>query len=37
VPGLFLCGADAEPVPCVSGRAGRFAAHFVRKETLSPI
>jgi phytoene dehydrogenase-like protein len=25
---LYLCGEDAEPVPCVSGRAGRFAAHF---------
>jgi phytoene dehydrogenase-like protein len=25
---LYLCGEEAEPVPCVSGRAGRFAAHF---------
>lgn len=25
---LYLCGEDAEPVPCVSGRAGRFAAYF---------
>ncbi len=31
VPGLYLCSEDAEPVPCVSGRAGRFAAHFVLK------
>jgi phytoene dehydrogenase-like protein len=31
VPGLYLCGEDAEPVPCVSGRAGRFAAHFTLK------
>jgi phytoene dehydrogenase-like protein len=31
VPGLYLCGEDAEPVPCVSGRAGRFAAHFALK------
>jgi phytoene dehydrogenase-like protein len=31
VPGLYLCGEDAEPVPCISGRAGRFAAHFVSK------
>lgn len=28
VPGLYLCGDTAEPVPCISGRAGRFAAHF---------
>jgi phytoene dehydrogenase-like protein len=25
---LLLCGQDAEPLPCVSGRAGRFAATF---------
>jgi len=31
VPGLYLCGEDAEPVPCVSGRAGRFAAHFAAR------
>jgi phytoene dehydrogenase-like protein len=31
VPGLYLCGEDAEPLPCVSGRAGRFAAHFASK------
>lgn len=30
VPGLYLCGADAEPVPSVSGRAGRFAAYFAQ-------
>jgi phytoene dehydrogenase-like protein len=33
VPGLYLCGEDAEPLPCVSGRAGRFAAHFATKPT----
>jgi phytoene dehydrogenase-like protein len=37
VSGLYLCGADAEPLPCVSGRAGRFAAHFVRKGSLASI
>ena len=26
VRGLFLCGTAAEPVPCISGRAGRIAA-----------
>ena len=26
VKGLYLCGAAAEPVPCVSGRVGRIAA-----------
>ena len=26
VPGLYLCGRSAEPVPAVSGRAARFAA-----------
>jgi phytoene dehydrogenase-like protein len=26
IDGLFLCGSDAEPVPAVSGRAGRIAA-----------
>jgi len=26
ISGLYLCGADAEPVPAVSGRAGRIAA-----------
>ena len=25
---LYLCGEEAEPVPCVSGRAGRFPAYF---------
>jgi phytoene dehydrogenase-like protein len=25
---LYLCGEEAEPVPSVSGRAGRFAAYF---------
>lgn len=28
---LYLCGEEAEPVPCVSGRAGRFAAHFAAR------
>jgi phytoene dehydrogenase-like protein len=31
LPGLYLCGEDAEPLPAVSGRAGRFAAHFALK------
>lgn len=26
LPNLWLCGSDAEPLPCVSGRAGRMAA-----------
>jgi len=29
VRGLYLCGVAAEPVPCVSGRAGRIAAALV--------
>jgi phytoene dehydrogenase-like protein len=29
VRGLYLCGAAAEPVPCMSGRAGRIAAAMV--------
>lgn len=33
--GLTLCGADAEPVPCASGRAGRIAAAKIVKEKLS--
>ncbi|MBV9550960.1 MAG: hypothetical protein JO256_14925 [Alphaproteobacteria bacterium] len=28
---LWLCGPEAEPVPCVSGRAGRFAAQFAAR------
>ncbi len=28
---LYLCGEEAEPVPCVSGRAGRFAAYFAAR------
>jgi phytoene dehydrogenase-like protein len=28
---LYLCGEEAEPVPCISGRAGRFVAHFAAK------
>jgi phytoene dehydrogenase-like protein len=31
---LYLCGEEAEPVPCVSGRAGRFAAHFAARALL---
>lgn len=34
VSGLLLCGAAAEPVAALSGRAGRIAAQFVREETL---
>ncbi len=30
--GLYLCGASAEPVPCVSGRAARFATALALKE-----
>jgi phytoene dehydrogenase-like protein len=30
--GLTLCGADAEPVPANSGRAGRIAAEMILKE-----
>jgi hypothetical protein len=26
VPGFYLCGRDAEPVTCISGRAARQAA-----------
>jgi phytoene dehydrogenase-like protein len=29
VRGLYLCGPAAEPVPCVSGRAGRIAAAMI--------
>lgn len=32
VRGLYLCGAAAEPVPCVSGRAGRIAAAMVLRD-----
>ncbi len=28
IGGLFLCGASAEPVPAISGRAGRIAAQL---------
>jgi phytoene dehydrogenase-like protein len=28
---LYLCGEEAEPVACISGRAGRFAAHFAAR------
>ncbi len=31
VKGLYLCGAAADPVPCVSGRAGRLAAALVAR------
>lgn len=32
IAGLLLCGAAAEPVPSVSGRAGRIAAAMIVKE-----
>jgi phytoene dehydrogenase-like protein len=32
IRGLMLCGAAAEPVPCVSGRAGRIAAGMILQE-----
>lgn len=31
IEGLFLCGADAEPVPSISGRAARIAASLATK------
>jgi phytoene dehydrogenase-like protein len=31
IEGLFLCGADAEPMAAVSGRAGRLAADFAMR------
>jgi phytoene dehydrogenase-like protein len=31
IGGLYLCGADAEPVPSLSGRAARMAAGLVLK------
>jgi phytoene dehydrogenase-like protein len=31
IEGLFLCGADAEVVPSISGRAARIAASFSGK------
>ena len=31
IGGLYLCGADAEPVPSLSGRAARIAAHLALK------
>jgi phytoene dehydrogenase-like protein len=34
--GLLLCGEDAEPVPAVSGRAGRIAAAFALKGAATP-
>lgn len=30
--GLYLCGEAAEPVPCLSGRAGRIAAAIVGRD-----
>ena len=33
IPGLFLCGASAEPVGAVSGRAGRIAAAMLLAES----
>jgi phytoene dehydrogenase-like protein len=32
ITGLFLCGASAEPVGAVSGRAGRIAASIALSE-----
>ncbi|MBI3677145.1 MAG: NAD(P)/FAD-dependent oxidoreductase [Proteobacteria bacterium] len=32
IPGLMLCGADAEPIGAVSGRVGRVAAAFALAE-----
>jgi phytoene dehydrogenase-like protein len=32
IAGLYLCGADAEPLACLSGRAARIAAAFALKE-----
>lgn len=29
LPGLFFCGASAEPMDSISGRAGRLAARMV--------
>ena len=34
VTGLYLCGADAEPLPSVSGRAARIAAGLVTQKKL---
>ena len=31
ISGLYLCGAGAEPLPCVSGRAARIAANAIIK------
>ena len=30
--GLYLCGADAEPLACLSGRAARIAASLALKD-----
>ncbi len=30
IKGLYLCGAEAEPSPAISGRAGRIAAELAR-------
>ena len=30
--GLYLCGADAEPLACLSGRAARIAAALALKD-----
>jgi phytoene dehydrogenase-like protein len=32
IKGLFLCGADAEPMAAVSGRAGRLAADTIARK-----
>jgi phytoene dehydrogenase-like protein len=36
VRGLYLCGAAAEPMPCVSGRAARIAAAMVVADGVAP-
>jgi phytoene dehydrogenase-like protein len=33
VPGLYLCGSDAEPADAISGRSGRMAAMIALAET----
>jgi phytoene dehydrogenase-like protein len=36
-PNLLLCGRDAEPVPSVSGRAGRMAAALAARSLQEPM
>ena len=35
LPGLYFCGASAEPFDAISGRAGRLAAHMILGEGLA--